>query len=189
MPWSHLCVKPPRRSHRIAIWVILDTWLSARWELDCFWASNKSGSNDSNKRHLRGSTMVVTGSTRRLLEILPHKISTFYCRVSYVTGTRIPSLVLRNTWHYVTIRRRKFWFPKMSYVAHTRRLYAKVWPRIRVTYDNFREVEWAADILRGSYGGLRGNYGVCVAVMVLYMAPTGRLSCAPRNSQIMSRNC
>ena len=26
--------------------------------------------------------------------------------------TRIPSLVLRNTWHYLIIRRRKFWFPK-----------------------------------------------------------------------------
>ena len=77
---------------------------------------------------VRGSYGALTGSTWRLLEILPRKISTFYCRVSYVTVTRIPSLVLRNTWYYVIIRRRKFWFPKFC-VAHTRRLYAKVWPR------------------------------------------------------------
>ena len=33
---------------------------------------------------------------------LPHKklISSIYCRVPYVAVTRIPSLVLRNTWHY-----------------------------------------------------------------------------------------
>ena len=45
--------------------------------------------------------VVVTGSTWRLL---PRKISPFYCRVSYVAVTRIPLLVLRNTWHYVIIR-------------------------------------------------------------------------------------
>ena len=56
--------------------------------------------------------VVVTGSMWRLLEILPHKISTFYCRVSYVALTRITSLVLRNTWHYVIIRHQKFRFPK-----------------------------------------------------------------------------
>ena len=45
-----------------------------------------------------------TGSTWRLL---PRKISPIYCRVSYVmyvAVTRIASLVLRNTWHYVIIR-------------------------------------------------------------------------------------
>ena len=57
---------------------------------------------------VRGSYGALTGSTWRLLEILPRKISTFYCRVSYVMVTRIPSLVLRNTWHYVIIRRQKF---------------------------------------------------------------------------------
>ena len=49
---------------------------------------------------VRGSYGALTGSTWRLLEILPRKIITFYCRVSYVTVTRIPSLKLRNTWHY-----------------------------------------------------------------------------------------
>ena len=38
--------------------------------------------------------------------------------------TRIPSLVLRNMWHYGA---ENFDFLNMSYVAHTRRLYAKVW--------------------------------------------------------------
>ena len=44
--------------------------------------------------------VVVTGSTWRLL---PRKISPIYCRVSYVAVTRIPSLVLRNTWPDVII--------------------------------------------------------------------------------------
>ena len=44
-----------------------------------------------------GSYGALTGSTWRLL---PRKI---YCRVSYVAVTRIPSLVLRNTWHCVII--------------------------------------------------------------------------------------
>ena len=60
------------------------------------------------------------GSTWHLEEILPRKISTSYCRVSYVTVMRIPSLVLRNTWHYMIIRCRKFWFFDT---------YAKVWPQ------------------------------------------------------------
>ena len=49
---------------------------------------------------VRGSYGALMGSTWRLL---PHKISPIYCRVSYVAVTRIPSLVLRNTWHYVII--------------------------------------------------------------------------------------
>ena len=73
---------------------------------------------------VRCSYGAVTGSTWRLLEILPRKISTFYCRVSYVTVTR-PSLVLRNTWHYVIIQRQQFWFPKFvlrcSYEAALRK--------------------------------------------------------------------
>ena len=81
--------------------------------------------------------VVVTGSTWRLLEILPRKISTFYCRVSYVTETRIPSLVLRNTWHYVIIRHQKFWFSKFvlrcSYEAALR----KGWP-----WHNQCKVAW-----------------------------------------------
>ena len=52
-------------------------------------------------RHLRGSYGGLTGSTRRFL---PRKISPIYCRVSYVAVTRIPSLALRITWHYVIIR-------------------------------------------------------------------------------------
>ena len=80
---------------------------------------------------VRGSYGGLTGSTWRPLEILPRKISTFYCRVSYVTVTRIPSLVLRNTWHYVIIRRRKFLFPKFVLRCSLRGgfIYAKVWPR------------------------------------------------------------
>ena len=67
---------------------------------------------------VRGSYGALTVSTWWLLEILPHKIITFYCCVSYVTVTRIPLLVLHNTWHYmyrymyVIIQCRKFWFPK-----------------------------------------------------------------------------
>ena len=37
----------------------------------------------------------------KIFKILPRKISPIYCRVSYVTVWRIPSLVLRNTRHYV----------------------------------------------------------------------------------------
>ena len=58
-------------------------------------------SNSWQIRYLRGSYGALTGSTWRLL---PRKISPIYCRVSYVAVTRIPSLVLRNTWHYVIIR-------------------------------------------------------------------------------------
>ena len=72
---------------------------------------------------VRGSYGALNGSTWRFC----HKISPFYCRVSYmyVAVTRIPSLVLRNTWHYVIIRRRTFWFPKFvlccSYEAALRK--------------------------------------------------------------------
>ena len=75
---------------------------------------------------VRGSYGALTGSTWCLLS---RKISPIYCRVSYVAVTRIPSLVLRNTWHYVIIRYSYGNFLNLSYVAHTRRLYAKVWPR------------------------------------------------------------
>ena len=88
--------------------------------------------------------VVVTGSTWCLL---PRKISPIYCHVSYVAVTRIPSLVLRNTWHYVIIRYSYGELPKFflrcSYEAALRKgvttalrgssltglLYAKVWPR------------------------------------------------------------
>ena len=50
---------------------------------------------------VRGSYGALTGSTWRLL---PRKISPIYCRVSYVVVTRIPSLVLRDTLHYMIIR-------------------------------------------------------------------------------------
>ena len=47
---------------------------------------------------VRGSYGALTGSTWRLL---PRNVSPIYCRVSYVAVTRIPSFVLRNTWHYI----------------------------------------------------------------------------------------
>ena len=48
---------------------------------------------------------VVTGPLRGLRDAFCHvKISPICCRVSYVAVTRIPALVLRNTWHYVIIR-------------------------------------------------------------------------------------
>ena len=73
---------------RIAILGILgDTWLT-RGKYGIYVA-------------VRGSYGALTGSTWRLL---PRKISPIYCRVSYVAVTRIPSLVMRNTWHYVIIR-------------------------------------------------------------------------------------
>ena len=75
---------------------------------------------------VRGSYGALTGSTWRLL---PRKINPIYCRVSYVAVTRIPSLVLHNTWHYVIIRYSYGELLNLSYVAHTRRLYAKVWPQ------------------------------------------------------------
>ena len=45
--------------------------------------------------------VVVTGSKWRLL---PRQTQPYLGRVSYVAVTRIPSLVLRNTWHFVIIR-------------------------------------------------------------------------------------
>ena len=113
MPRSHVCVKPPRMSHvSIAILGIWgDTWLT-RGKCGIYVA-------------VRGSYSALKGSMWRLLAILPRKISTLYCRVSYVAVTRIPSLVLRNTWHYVIIRRQQFWFPKFvlrcSYEAALRK--------------------------------------------------------------------
>ena len=83
MPWSHLCVKPPRIAI-LGIWG--DTWLT-RGKYGIYVA-------------VRGSYGALTGSTWCLL---PRKISPIYCRVSSVAVTRIPSLVLRNTWHYVII--------------------------------------------------------------------------------------
>ena len=76
-----------------------DTWLTR----------GKYGINVA-VRHSYGA---LTGSTWRLL---PHKISPIYCRVSYVAVTRIPSLVLRNTWHYVIIRNSYGELPK--FVLH-----------------------------------------------------------------------
>ena len=94
MPWSHLCVKPPRMSHVAILGFWGDTWLT-RGKYGIYMA-------------VRGSHGALTGSTWRLLEtgekfqnmfkILPRKISHFYRRVSDVAVTRIPSLVLRNTW-------------------------------------------------------------------------------------------
>ena len=76
---------------------------------------------------VRGSYGALTGSTWRLL---PRKISPIYCRVSYVAVTRIPSLVLRNTWHYVIIRYSYGELPKFvlrcSYEAALRK---GQWPR------------------------------------------------------------
>ena len=50
---------------------------------------------------VHGSYGALAGSTWRLL---PRKISPIYCRVACVAVTRIPSLVLRNAWHFVIIR-------------------------------------------------------------------------------------
>ena len=60
---------------------------------------------------VRGSYGALTGSTWRILEILPRKISTFYLSCLLRDGNE-DTLVLRNTWHYVIIRRRNFLFPK-----------------------------------------------------------------------------
>ena len=76
-----------------------------------------------------GSYVTVRGSYGVYMTLLPCKISPFYCHVSYMAVTRIPSLVLRNTWHYVIIGAENFDFLNLSYVAHTRRLYTKVWPQ------------------------------------------------------------
>ena len=62
---------------------------------------------------VRGSYGALTGSTWCLL---PRKISPIYCRVSYVAVTRIPSLVLHNTWHYVIIRYRYRELPKFFFI-------------------------------------------------------------------------
>ena len=87
MPWSHLCVKPPRMSHysqfRDLGWYVVHSW-----QIRIYVA-------------VRGSYGALTGSMWRLL---PRKISPIYCRVSYVALTKIHSLVLRNMWHYVIIR-------------------------------------------------------------------------------------
>ena len=92
---------------------------------------------------MRGSYGALTGSTWRLL---PRKISPVYCRVSYVAVTRIPLLVLRNTWHYVIIRYSYGEIPKsLSCVAHTRRLYAKVWPRHYAGSLAGRAFAWRCD--------------------------------------------
>ena len=52
----------------------------------------------------RGKYGIYVGVRGSYGALLPRKISPIYCRVSYVAVTRIPSLVLRNTWHYVIIR-------------------------------------------------------------------------------------
>ena len=105
MPWSHLCVKPPRIAI-LGIWG--DTWLTC----------GKYGIYVA----VCGSYGALTGSSWHLLE---SGFSPIYCRVSYMVVTRIPSLVLRNTWNYVMIRRRKFRFPKFvlrcSYEAALRK--------------------------------------------------------------------
>ena len=72
-----------------------------------------------------GISVVVTGSTWRLLEMSK-------CCVSYVAVMRIPSLVLRNTWHYVIMCYSYGELPK--FILSTLLIrggfkYAKVWPR------------------------------------------------------------
>ena len=67
------CVKPPRMTPRIAILGIWgDTWLT-RGKYGIYLA-------------IRGSYGALMGSTWRLLEILPCKISTFYCRCLLCDG-------------------------------------------------------------------------------------------------------
>ena len=67
--------------------------------------------------------------------------------------------MLRNTWHYVIIRRRKFWFPKFvlrcSYEAALRKgvTTALVWPTRKTIFAKLNGT-WIA----------RGSYGVYVAV-------------------------
>ena len=68
--------------------------------------------NSCQIQYLRGSYGSLTGLCDAFWKVLPCKISPIYCRVSYVAVTRIPLLVLCNTWHYVIIRRRKIRFPK-----------------------------------------------------------------------------
>ena len=51
-----------------------------------------------------GIDVAVRGSYGVYVTLLPRKISHIYRRVSYVAVTRIPSLVLSNTLHYVMIR-------------------------------------------------------------------------------------
>ena len=70
--------------------------------------------------------VVVTGPLRGLRDAFCHvKSALLYCRVSYVVVTRIPSLVLRNTWHYVILRYSFVELPKLvlrcSYEAALRR--------------------------------------------------------------------
>ena len=96
---------------RIAIFGIwVDTWLS-RGKYGIYVA-------------VRGSYGALNGGLHDAFwKVLPRKISPIYCRVSYVAVTRILSLVLSNTWHYVIIRRRKFWFLNLrcSYEAALRK--------------------------------------------------------------------
>ena len=86
MPWSHPLREAASYEPRIAILGIWsDAWLT-RGKYGLYVA-------------IHGSYGALTGSTWRLLEILPRKINTFYILscLLYVTVTRIPSLVLRNT--------------------------------------------------------------------------------------------
>ena len=94
--------------------------------------------------------------------------------------TRIPSLVLRNTWHYVIIRYSYGELPKFvlpcSYEAALRK---------GVTTASHKTLS------RNGVGTWlpRGSYGVYVAVTGIYLAAssgssvalTGRLPRAPRN--------
>ena len=88
MLWSHLSRKAASYEPRIAILGIWgDTWLT-RGKYGIYVA-------------VRGSYGALTGSTDAFCHV---KSALIYCRVSYVAVTRIPSLVLHNTWHYMTIR-------------------------------------------------------------------------------------
>ena len=99
MPWSQPLCKAASYEPRIAILGIWgDTWLTR----------GKYGIYVAIRGSYGGLTGVYVERNFKMFKILPRKISPFYCRVSYVAVTRIPSLVLRNTWHYVIIWRRKF---------------------------------------------------------------------------------
>ena len=75
----------------------------------------------------------------KMFKILPRKISPIYCRVSYV-AVRIPSLVLRNTWHYVIIWRWKFWFPKfvLTLLIHEAALHKDVTTALQGCWGLYR---------------------------------------------------
>ena len=111
MPWSHLCVKPPRMSNVRQILEVPRNCKVLSRSATYYAALTRVSSLPAHRRHILKFLSTFTKASRRPrnYHVLPRR-----CRICHELATYHPKSL------------------KLLYVAHTRQLYAKVWPRHNV---------------------------------------------------------